>query len=60
MHRTLKNWEAKRSGASLSIAGEDADSGQPRKLTDIATIEPINGAVIATGRDGQMHTLLVG
>lgn len=60
MHKTLKNWEAKRSGASMSIAGEEADSGHPCKLTDIATIEPVNGALIATGRDGQMHTLLVG
>ncbi len=60
MHKSLKNWEARRSGAGISIVGDDVETDERTKLTDIAAIEPINGGVLATDRQGNTHTLLVG
>lgn len=58
MHSTLKDWEARRSGAGMSIVGKDATTGIQVKLTDIGAIEVVRGQVVATGRTGLVHQLL--
>lgn len=61
--KTLKNWRAGRSGAYMTVYGEDAETGAATKLTCIDQIEPAaqRGAafVVATDKDGNGHTLLL-
>lgn len=60
--RTLRNWEAKRSGSSITVIGTDIDSGEAAKLTNIESITPpaSNAAheVTATDAHGVAHRLI--
>lgn len=60
MHKTLTNWEARRSGAALSITGTDIDSGEKTKLTGILAIGSTfeAGRCKAMGADGISHQLV--
>lgn len=61
MYKTLKDWEARRSGAGMSVTGIDLETGAPVKLTDIVLI--CNsfhvGCYQAMARDGTPHQLVV-
>ncbi len=60
--RTLRKWEVKRSGSSMTVHGTDIDSNEPTKLTNIESITPptSNAAheVTATDAHGVEHRLI--
>lgn len=56
MHKTLKNWRARRSGNGITVYGETAD-GKQAKITDVIMIFPHTGRLLATDRDGHDHVL---
>ena len=60
--RTLRHWNAKRSGNSITVLGTDIDSGEAAKLTNITEIvPPDNNAaheVHATDESGVKHRLI--
>lgn len=57
MHKTLKNWRARRSGNGITVYGETSD-GKQCKITDIIAIFPHTGRLLATSRDGLDHVLI--
>ncbi len=61
MHKTLRNWEVRRSGAAMVVIGIDVDSGERTKLVNIVAIGTRSdklAAVTATERDGTQHLLI--
>lgn len=62
MQRNLKNWKARRSGDSITVSGEDVETGKQTKLTKIELIAPPSFAsdqhVFAIAVDGTVHKLL--
>lgn len=56
MH-TLKNWRAKRAGGRITVYGQDATSGADRKVVGVDVIEPRNGLVVATDKNGDEYVL---
>lgn len=64
MHKTLKNWRAKRAGGRITVYGEDAATRAQTKIVGVDTIEPpaIPGDlhVLAKDKAGITHKLLIG
>lgn len=58
MHKTLKNWRARRAGGRITVYGEHHETGQLEKITNVDTIEPWFGACRATDKAGVEHRLL--
>ena len=46
----LKNWDAKRSGAAMTVIGVDTATNKAVKLTEVANIGSADSKVIATIR----------
>ena len=59
---TLRAWKAQRSGDHITIHGENIDSREQTKLTNIDSIEPplspADHHVVATGKNGIQHKLV--
>lgn len=53
----ISNWSVSRSGAGLTVRG--ASDGKEARISDIAKIELRDGQVIAIGKAGAEHLLLV-
>lgn len=58
MHKTLKNWRARRSGNGMTIYGELSTDGKQAKITEVIMIFPHTGRLLATDRHGVDHVLL--
>jgi hypothetical protein len=58
MKKVIKDWEARRSGAAISISGTDAGSGEKVTITGIERIVPDGGTLAAIHAD-ETHQLLV-
>jgi hypothetical protein len=56
----IANWRAARSGASITIHGENADTGERVKIPNVVLIQPAPaiGGSLATTRDGATLQLL--
>lgn len=52
----ITNWEARRSGAAITVTGRD-EAGRARRWPNIAAIERIAGRIVATGKDGEEFML---
>jgi hypothetical protein len=59
MHKTLKNWRAKRAGGRITVYGTDATTGAETKIVAVDEIRPskVQGC-IAVDKDGTVHQLL--
>jgi hypothetical protein len=57
-HTTIFHWLARRSGGRITITGKDG-SGAPLKAAAIDTIQPENGQLIATDKDGRRFILAI-
>ena len=53
----LKNWKAYRSGGAITINGVEVDTGRPRRVSGIESIEMEEGRVVATHGDGEKFEL---
>lgn len=58
MH-TLKDWKARRAGGRITVNGKNADNGLAQKIVGVDVIEPRDGKIIATDKDGQEHELAI-
>lgn len=62
MHRTLKNWRARRAGGRITVYGECQATHTPMKITNVDQIEPglaQSNMVVAVDKDGHRHNLLL-
>ena len=59
MHKTLKNWRAKRAGGGITVHGADVLSGEPTRITCVDAILPSGYSthVHAVDRLGVVHKL---
>lgn len=57
MHKTLKNWRARRSGNGMTVYGEATTGGALVKITEVVSIEPGKAECIATDKSGLQHRL---
>jgi hypothetical protein len=59
MHKTLKEWRAKRAGGRITVYGKDATTGAETKIVSVDSIQPskVTGC-IAVDKDGTVHQLL--
>lgn len=65
MHKTLKNWRARRAGGRITVYGEDHQTGQQVKITNVDDIKPggphrdgPGGYCVAVDKDSVSHRLL--
>lgn len=52
----ITNWSAARSGASITVTGKD-EAGEAFKVAGVHTIEPKDGAIVATDLNGTAFLL---
>lgn len=61
MH-TLTLWKARRAGGRITIVGrlrlQDGSPGREDKIVGVDVIEPRDGQIIATDKDGGEHLLV--
>lgn len=60
----LRNWTAVRSGGTITVAGDNAETRKLDKITNVESIGPpphlTDQFVIATDKDGETHELWIG
>lgn len=53
----LTNWYAQRAGAALTIKGTD-EEGQPAHIVGVQYIRPVEGRIVAIGKNSEQIELL--
>lgn len=62
MHKTLKNWRARRAGGRITVYGEDPETNQQVKITNVDAITPGHapgGYCVAVDKNSVPHRLLI-
>jgi hypothetical protein len=59
MHKTLRQWRARRAGGRITVYGECNTTRTPTKITNVDTITTSSaGHVVAIDKDNVTHYLL--
>lgn len=56
MMEKISQWKARRSGGRITVKGQD-ETGAAESWPNIDTIEPIDGRIVATNKDGEQFEL---